>query len=99
MGKNEVWRAFYPFETRRVVLAEMIVRGASSEELLERYTGHAHASVLVANAVEARDFFPTFGEGGKWLHFMAAPLHDVHGKVVGAIETLVDLSAKAPEES
>jgi hypothetical protein len=55
--------------------------------------------VLVANAVEARDFFPTFGEGGKWLHFMAAPLHDVHGKVVGAIETLVDLSVKAPEEA
>ncbi|MDQ5941220.1 MAG: hypothetical protein QG572_33 [Pseudomonadota bacterium] len=99
MGKNEVWRAFYPFETRRVVLAEMIVRGASSDELLERYTGHAHPSVLVAGAFEARDFFPTFGEGGKWLHFMAAPLHDMHGKVIGAIETLVDLSVKAPEET
>jgi two-component system NtrC family sensor kinase len=81
------------------VLAEMIVRGASKEELLERYTGHAQPSTLVHGAFEARDFFPTFGDGGQWLHFMAAPLHDMRGKVVGAIETLVDLSAKAPEES
>jgi PAS domain S-box-containing protein len=97
MGKDEVWRAFYPYETRRVVLAEMIVRGTDSSEVAERYTGHAHPSALVAGAFEARDFFPTFGDGGKWLHFMAAPLHNLRGEVVGAIETLVDLSAKAPE--
>lgn len=73
MGKAEIWRAFYPYETRRVVLAEMLIRGASNEELQQRYTGHAHASTLVPGAFEARDFFPTFGEKGKWLHFMAAP--------------------------
>ena len=98
MGKSDVWRAFYPFETRRVVLAEMLVRGAGNDEVSERYTGHAQPSALVPGAFEARDFFPTFGEKGKWLHFMAAPLHNMRGKVVGAIETLVDLSATAPAE-
>ena len=99
MGKTEIWRAFYPYETRRVVLAEMIVRGAEAAEVNERYTGHAQPSALVSGAFEAKDFFPTFGEGGKWLHFMAAPLHDLRGQIVGAIETLVDLNAQAPDSS
>ena len=29
---------------------------------------------------------------------MAAPLHNLRGKVVGAIETLVDLSTEAPDK-
>ena len=98
MGKSEIWRAFYPYETRRVVLAEMIVRGTGSDEVEALYTGHAKPSALVAGAFEAQDFFPTFGDKGKWLHFMAAPLHSMRGQVVGAIETLVDLSTAAPEQ-
>ncbi len=97
MGKSEIWCAFYPYETRRVVLAEMLVRGAGAAEVSERYTGHAQPSALVPGAFEARDFFPTFGESGKWLHFMAAPLHNLRGQIVGAIETLVDLNEKAPD--
>lgn len=99
MGKKETWRAFYPYATRRVVLAEMIVRGASAEDVTASYTGHAHPSALVADAFEARDFFPTFGDAGKWLHFMAAPLHNMRGEVVGAIETLVDLGVDAPDKA
>lgn len=98
MGKSDVWRAFYPYDTRRVVLAEMLVRSAGNEEISARYAGHAHPSTLVAGAYEARDFFPTFGDKGKWLHFMAAPLHNMRGDTVGAIETLVDLSAESPEK-
>lgn len=95
MGRDDVWRAFYPFETRRVVLAELIVQGASAEAVGVRYDGHAAPSVLVPGAFEARGFFPAFGNGGKWLHFMAAPLHNTRGKIVGAIETLVDLGGEA----
>lgn len=97
LGRNEAWRAFYPYDTRRVVLAEMIVRRASPEEIATYYGGRARASTLVAGAFEAEDFFPTFGPHGKWLHFMAAPLHNLRGDVVGAIETLVDLGAEQPQ--
>ena len=65
----------------------------------QRYTGHAKPSALVPGAFEARDFFPTFGENGKWLHFMAAPIQNVDGEIIGAVETLVDLSERPPEES
>ena len=96
IGRRDIWRAFYAFETRRIVLAEMIVQGATAIEVDERYSGHARPSPLVAGAFEGRDFFPAFGKGGKHLHFMAAPLHDGAGKVVGAIETLLELAYEAP---
>jgi PAS domain-containing protein len=98
LGRNEVWRAFYPYDTRRVVLAEMIVRSASQGELAACYDERAKPSELVAGAFEAVDFFPTFGARGKWLQFMAAPLHNLRGDVVGAIETLIDLGTEKPSE-
>jgi PAS domain-containing protein len=96
IGRGDIWRAFYPFETRRTVLAELIIQGATVDLLQERYSGHARPSSLVPGAFEGRDFFPSFGNGGKHLHFMAAPLHDVAGKVIGAIETLVEIADEMP---
>lgn len=96
LGSSEAWRAFYPYDTRRVVLAEMIVRRTAPEDLAAYYGGRARPSALVAGAFEAVDFFPAFGATGTWLRFMAAPLHNLRGDVIGAIETLVDLGATEP---
>lgn len=98
-GKNDAWRAFYPFDNRRVVLAEMIVSGASEDEIRQHYEGRFRRSALTVGAFEAEDFFPSFGESGKWLHFLASPLHDRSGKVVGAIETLLDISDRKLAEA
>ena len=97
IDRQDIWRAFYPAETRRTVLAELIVQGATTAVLQERYAGHARPSSLVPGAFEGQDFFPSFGSGGKHLRFMAAPLHDVAGNVVGAIETLVELADGSPD--
>ena len=96
LGSSEAWRAFYPYDTRRVVLAEMIVRRTAPEDLADYYDGRAKPSALVAGAFEAVDFFPAFGASGKWLSFMAAPLRNLRGDVVGAVETLIDLGATEP---
>ncbi len=92
IGRNEAWRAFYQFENRRVVLAELIVQQASAEAIAAHYGERAKPSSLIPGAWEAEDFFPGFGPQGTWLHFMAAPLHDTRGMVVGCIETLLDIS-------
>lgn len=96
LGRSDIWRTFYPFDTRRSVLAEMIVRKASQDEIATCYGGRARPSTLVAGAFEAEDFFPALGAGGTWLHFMAAPLHNLWGDVIGAIETLIDLGTEKP---
>ncbi len=90
LGSAEVWRAFYPDDRRSVVLAELVVRGATIEELKTHYGERVVASALVPGAFEARDFFPAFGEQGRTMHFMAAPLHNARGGITGVIETLID---------
>jgi signal transduction histidine kinase/CheY-like chemotaxis protein len=51
-------------------------------------------------AYEATDFFPELGDTGKWLRFTAAVIRDSHGDLVGAIETLEDVTEhrRAEEE-
>ena len=92
IGGRDISRVFNPHGVGRLVLAEMIVKGTTAAEVNKAYNGHARPSQLVDGAYEGDDFFPVFGQGRKYFHFMAAPLHDVSGKVVGAIETLVEIA-------
>ena len=45
-------------------------------------------------AYEATDFFPSMGERGKWLHFTAAAIRDPDGHIIGAVETLEDITER-----
>ncbi|MEW5887937.1 MAG: diguanylate cyclase [Pseudomonadota bacterium] len=92
IGTHEQWRAFYP--SRRPVLADLIVDGADAAEVARLYPGKYRKSKLIDGAYEAEDFFPRFGEGGRWLFFTAAPLRDGAGRVIGAIETLQDVTER-----
>ena len=40
------------------------------------------------------DFFPEMGEGGRWLRFTATAVRNSKGDVIGAIETLEDVTEK-----
>jgi PAS domain S-box-containing protein len=84
------WRAFYGAE--RPMLADLIVDGARDDDVNLHYPGKCHASALVEGAFEARDFFPGLGASGRWLVFTAAPLRDGGGRIVGAIETMQDVT-------
>jgi len=92
MGQAKVWTAFYP--ERRPVLADLIVDGTAEALRGQLYGSQCWPSAVIAGAFEAEIFFPEFGEGGRWLHFTAAPLTDAHGKLAGAIETLQDVTPR-----
>jgi signal transduction histidine kinase len=51
-------------------------------------------SRVIPGAYEVEDFFPNLGERGMWLQFIAAPIHDEHGAIVGAVETMRDVTAQ-----
>jgi diguanylate cyclase (GGDEF)-like protein len=53
----------------------------------------------MAGAWEAKDHFPNFPGGGRWLYFTAAPLHGADGRVIGAVETLQDISEQKRYEA
>ncbi|QPF75931.1 PAS domain-containing protein [Roseateles sp. DAIF2] len=96
LGSTEAWRAFYP--ERRPLLADLIIDGRGEAEIEARYRDKLRRSPVSERAYEAEDFFPRFGAAGCWLFFTAAPLLDIEGRVVGAIETLQDVSARRNAE-
>ncbi|MBT9598762.1 MAG: PAS domain S-box protein [Vitreoscilla sp.] len=95
-GVIEKGLVFYP--TERPLLCDLIVDGADSLKLEQLYKGKIKPSKFVDGAYEAEDFFPSFGTGGRWLFFTAAPLRNGSGQVVGAIETLQDITQRRAAE-
>ena len=96
LGTCDQWKAFYP--SKRPVMADLVLDGANETAVDRLYHGRFRPSPLVAGAYEAEDFFPHFGEGGRWLYFTAAPLRNAQGEVVGAIETLQDVTERRRAE-
>jgi diguanylate cyclase (GGDEF)-like protein/PAS domain S-box-containing protein len=92
IGTKEQWRAFYPSD--RPVMADLIMNGAMAEDVDQFYHGKFRPSRLIEGVFEAEDFFTHFGPEGKWVFFTAAPLRDMNGGVVGAIETLQDMNER-----
>ncbi|HEX5343305.1 MAG TPA: ATP-binding protein [Duganella sp.] len=95
VGTRNQWQPFYIKE--RPLLSDLIVSGADNIDQL--YPGHSYPSTLIPGAYESEDFFPNIGASGHWLHFTAAPLRDAKGNIVGAIETLRDVTERRVAEN
>lgn len=96
LGTRDAWRPFY--ESERPTMADLIVSEDASAEVERLYAEKWRRSDLIHGAFEAETFFPKFGETGRWIHFTAAPLRDATGQVVGAIETLRDITQQKQAE-
>ena len=91
IGSRDQWRPFYP--QPRPVMADLVVSG-DIEAVATFYNGKYHRSEIIPGSYEAEDFFPHIGPGGTWLYFTAAPLVDAAGELIGAIETLQDITLR-----
>jgi PAS domain S-box-containing protein len=88
IGTNQQWRAFYTYE--RPCMSDLLVDGLIDKVPLW-YAGKYCRSRLIKDAFEAIDFFPDM-KGGTWLSFTAAPLRNENGIIIGAVETLIDIT-------
>ncbi len=101
IGSRNAWQAFYP--RIRPVLADLIVDVASESTVAWYYNGRYTRSRLATGGYEAQNYFPSLGDEGRYLQFAATALRDFSGRIVGAIETLQDITthrraAKTPVE-
>ncbi|MBE9574228.1 MAG: HAMP domain-containing protein [Proteobacteria bacterium] len=93
---DQHWKAFY--DEKRPCMADLLVDG-KIDDIPQWYPGRSRVSDLVEGAYEATGYFPRLGNGGKWLYFTAAPLKDSQGRLIGAVETLQDITeTKKAEE-
>jgi PAS domain-containing protein len=88
-GTREHWKAFYDRE--RPCIADLMVDEAIGE-MPTWYDGKFSRSNIVDGAYKATDFFQSMGKGGKWLYFTAAVIRDSKNNIVGALETLEDIT-------
>jgi PAS domain S-box-containing protein len=96
IGSRDQWMTFY--EQQRPIMADLIVDNVPEEEIARYYGDHYRKSAIIEGAYEAEDFFPNLGEHGKYMFFTAAPLRDAEGNIVGAVETLQDITERKRAE-
>ena len=96
IGTNNQWQAFYP--EPRPILADGILEEDYS--LLKQYYGDKELkkSPIIPGAYQAEDFFPSMGEGGRQIFFLAAPIRDPEGQIQAAITTLQDVTEQRRAE-
>ena len=96
IGTNMQWSAFY--RNKRSTMADFIVDGELEESFAAHYEGRQRKSALIEEGYEGEIFFPDLGLKGKWLFITAAPLKNLQGQIVGAIETLQDTTERKQME-
>ncbi len=95
VNSHDHWKAFYPHS--RPCLADLLVDNRF-DFLDACYPNLLQKSSLVEGAYEGRGFFPAVGPEGRWLSFIAAVIKDSKGTVVGAIETIEDITDRKHAE-
>jgi len=96
IGTNQQWKAFYG--KKRPCMADLLVDSAM-QKVSKWYTGKYRKLDPTEEAYEAVDFFPDLGEKGHWLRFTAAVIRDRHGELIGAVETLEDITEQRLAEA
>jgi len=96
LGTDGQWRAFY--REKRPAMADLIVDGARDKEIEGYYGKKSKKSVLIEGAYEAEDFFPDLSTEGKWLRITASPIRDNSDEIIGATETLEDVTQRKVAE-
>lgn len=90
IGTTDSWAPFYNRE--RPSMADVILDQIDEAQIERLYGTKWRKSLMIEGAYEAEAFFSHLGESGKWCWFTAAPIRTQQGDVVGAIETIWDIT-------
>ncbi|WP_291319751.1 PAS domain-containing sensor histidine kinase, partial [Desulfonatronospira sp.] len=96
LGRAVDSRIFYPGPGRQV-LADLVLEG-NVDKMCDLYgEKHLASCLYISDAYEARDTLNIQGEA-RDIYFLAAPYQDLQGRVLGAIETIQDVSDRTRVE-
>jgi len=96
IGTKKQWKAFY--SNQCPILADLLVDSRSESEILTDRLNTYHKSTIVEDVYNGEDFFPHLGDNGKWFFFTAVPLRNVNGVIIGAMESLLEITERKETE-
>ena len=97
IGTSNHWMAF--FSEERPCMADLLVDG-TPEKIARWFPDNNAKSRMAEGAYEAFMYFPELGKSGKWFHFTAAAIRDAQDVIIGALETVDDITElRLAEES
>ena len=88
LGTTDHWTPFY--EVRRPTLSDLIV-DRDLERMNDLYALHG-PSLLIPNGLHAEGWYPAVGGRRRYLIFDASPVYHRSGELLGAVETLQDIT-------
>jgi two-component sensor histidine kinase len=88
VGTSNQWHVFY--QKNRPCMADLLLDG-DWNGIFKWYSTKHMRSELVDNVYNASGFFPGI-KNGRWLYMTAFPLLDSEGEIIGAVETLEDIT-------
>jgi PAS domain S-box-containing protein len=89
IGTKRPWEAVH--QTIVGSLADLLIDG-EFDAIPRLYAGKYNESQLKDGIYEVTDFFPSLGDDGLWIRFTATALKDSEENIIGAIETLEDIT-------
>jgi len=96
IGTRNQWMTFY--SRPEPVMLDFIVDRVPEEHIMQHFSHRCRKSQVAEGAFEAELFFPDIGENGEWLFFTTAPLLDEEGRLVGAVETIQNVTQRKRAE-
>jgi PAS domain S-box-containing protein len=94
IGTDRHWAAFHP--AKRPTLADLLVDEPESPPIAQWYEGMLTSSDP-GDTYTAAGYFPAVS-GGRWLQCTAKTIRDARGNVIGAAETIQDITERRQAE-
>jgi signal transduction histidine kinase/ActR/RegA family two-component response regulator len=90
VGSDDQWMAFHP--SKSPVLADLVLEQEQNQATIAQLDSTFSRSELIKGGYDGEIFVPSLGKSGKWLFLTAAPLRDLNGESIGAIQTFYDIT-------
>ncbi|MBD3382875.1 MAG: PAS domain S-box protein, partial [candidate division Zixibacteria bacterium] len=92
IGTDRQWEAFYT--EKRPIMADLLIDGLPEDEIARHYSESFRRSSLISGAYESEEYFSELQKEGIWIYITTAPIRNSKGKLIGAIETLQDITVR-----
>ncbi len=97
VGTTNQWKAFY--EKKQRTLADLVADESALTDIQSLFGQKISPALTIPGAYQCEKYFASIGKNkGKWLFLTAAPLINDNGKIIGAIETIQDITERKNAE-